>query len=98
MYLHTVLLRFSASLSLQFLKTYQKGWGGRGGLLIYIMPLQARQGFYASMSRRVMVVGTEALGANLGEPATGSDLGGRCKYNEVTEKNHAIQAKFPQTT
>ena len=38
--------------------------------------MQVRQGLYAPMSRRVMVVGTEALGASLGEAATGADLGG----------------------
>ena len=33
------------------------------------------------MSRRVMVVGTEALGISLGEAATGADLGGSSKYS-----------------
>ena len=32
------------------------------------------------MSRRVMVVGTKALGMSLGEVATGVDLGGSSKY------------------
>ena len=44
--------------------------------------IQARQDLYALMSRRVMVVvGTEALGASLGEVDTGTDLGGSSKYS-----------------
>ena len=42
--------------------------------------MQTRQGLYAPMSRRVMVVGAEALGASLGEAATGAVLGGSSKY------------------
>ena len=33
------------------------------------------------MSRRVIVVGTKALGASLGEATTGADLGGSSKYS-----------------
>ena len=43
--------------------------------------MQARQDLYAPMSRRVMVVGTQALGASLGEAATGADHGGSSKYS-----------------
>ena len=43
--------------------------------------MQVRQGLYAPMSRRVMVVGAKPLGASLGEAATGADLGGSSKYS-----------------
>ena len=39
---------------------------------------------YAPMSRRVTVVGAEALGASLGEAATGADLGGSSKYSKYS--------------
>ena len=56
---------------------------GAGALDLYwaIGAMQARQGLYAPMSRRVMVVGAEALGASLGEATTGADLGGSSKYS-----------------
>ena len=50
--------------------------------------MQARQGLYAPMSRRVMVVGIEALGASLGEAATGADLGGSSKYSNCSPVEH----------
>ena len=55
---------------------------GTGALVLYwaIGAMQARQGLYALMSMRVMVVGTKALGTSLGEAATGADLGGSSKY------------------
>ena len=43
--------------------------------------MQERQGLYAPMSKRVMVVGAKALGASLGEATTGADLGGSSKYS-----------------
>ena len=43
--------------------------------------MQVRQGLYAPVSRRVIVVGTEALGASLGETTTGANLGGSSKYS-----------------
>ena len=51
---------------------------GAGALDLYwaIRAMQARQGLYALMSRRVIVVGAKALGASLGEATTGADLGG----------------------
>ncbi len=38
-------------------------------------------GRQASASRRAAVVSSEALGASLGEAATGADLGGSSKYS-----------------
>ncbi len=38
-------------------------------------------GRQASTSRRAAVVSSEALGASLGEAATGADLGGSSKYS-----------------
>ena len=58
--------------------------------------MQARQGLYAPMSRRVMVVGTEALGASLGEAATGADLGGSSKYSNIQCGGTANLVKLPQ--
>ena len=45
--------------------------------------MQVRQGLYALMSRRVMVVGAEAMGASLGEATTGADIGGSGKYSYI---------------
>ena len=49
---------------------------GAGALDLYWATgvMQVRQGLYAPMSSRVMVVGTESLGARLGEATTGADI------------------------
>ena len=56
----------------------QKGQGD-----LFLAARQARQGLYAPMSRRVMVVGSEGLGASLDEAATVADLGGSSKYSNI---------------
>ena len=58
---------------------------GAGALDLYwaIRAMQVRQGLYALMSRRVMLMGAEALGASLGEATTGADLGGSSKYSKT---------------
>ena len=58
---------------------------------------QARQGLYAPVSRRVMVVGAEVLGASLGEAATGADLGGStdlAKHENKVDDDEPFKERF----